>query len=158
MQSLFVFGSDIEQNRQTTFRRNARQGSVERHLANRNSHPSGTLIAQNIGWGGSANLATRFAQVGAFALAPNSADDAILTNLSPGNYTIHVNDPTGKGGAGAAANAVTDAGAIASVWGTPWMDWKLARDGNAYVLTGGTKDISGWTSYRLKGPNATPTN
>ena len=46
LQSLFVFGSDIEQNRQTTFRRNAGQGSVERHLADRNSHPSGTLVAE----------------------------------------------------------------------------------------------------------------
>jgi hypothetical protein len=59
---------------------------------------SGTVIAQNSGWGGSASLAATFAQVGAFSLATYSADAAIVTSLAPGAYTIHVFDPTGKGG------------------------------------------------------------
>jgi uncharacterized delta-60 repeat protein len=58
-----------------------------------------TVIASNQGWGGSTNLSTKFQEVGAFALATNSADAAILTNLAPGAYTIKVDDPTGKGGA-----------------------------------------------------------
>jgi chitinase len=31
-----------------------------------------------------------------------------------------------------------DADAIASVWGTPWMAWQIARNGAHYTLTGGT--------------------
>ncbi len=34
----------------------------------------------------------------------------------------------------------TYAGSIASVWGTPWIAWTIARSGNAYTLTGGTND------------------
>jgi hypothetical protein len=58
----------------------------------------GTLMQQNSGWGGSTALSTAFAQVGAFALSPTSADASIETSLSPGAYTLHVFDPTGAGG------------------------------------------------------------
>ena len=60
---------------------------------------SGSVIAQNSGWGGSASLAATFAQVGAFSLAPASADSAIAASLSPGSYTIRVFDPSARGGA-----------------------------------------------------------
>ena len=33
-------------------------------------------------------------------------------------------------------------GTIAGVWGAPWIAWTIARSGDAYVLTGGTKDTS----------------
>jgi uncharacterized delta-60 repeat protein len=59
---------------------------------------SGTVIAQNTGWGGSSTLASTFTQVGAFPLPANSADAAIVTSLAPGAYTIHVFDASGKGG------------------------------------------------------------
>ncbi len=59
---------------------------------------SGSLVAQNSGWGGTTALATAFAQVGAFALAPSSADAALEVSLEPGAYTMQVSDPTGKGG------------------------------------------------------------
>ncbi len=59
---------------------------------------TGTLIMQNSSWDGTGSLAAAFAQVGAFSLAPGSADAAILTNLAPDSYTIHVFDPSGKGG------------------------------------------------------------
>jgi len=59
---------------------------------------SGTLLAQNAGWGGSSTLSAAFAQVGAFGLAANSADAAILTTLAPGSYTIKVADLAGIGG------------------------------------------------------------
>jgi uncharacterized delta-60 repeat protein len=59
---------------------------------------TGTLIAQNTAWGGTSTLMTTFAQVGAFALTPSSTDDAIVTDLAPGSYTVHVFDPSGKGG------------------------------------------------------------
>ena len=59
---------------------------------------SGTLIDQNTGWGGSSALSAAFAQVGAFALSPTSTDSALLENLSPGSYTVHVYDPTATGG------------------------------------------------------------
>jgi uncharacterized delta-60 repeat protein len=59
---------------------------------------SGSVIAQNAGWGGSSSLAAVFAQVGAFSLVSYSADSAIVANLAPGPYTIEVFDPSGHGG------------------------------------------------------------
>ena len=59
---------------------------------------TGALIGQNIGWGGTTSLSTVFAQVGAFALSPTSADSAIVSTLAPGSYTIHVYDPHALGG------------------------------------------------------------
>ncbi|HXQ80244.1 MAG TPA: putative Ig domain-containing protein [Opitutaceae bacterium] len=59
---------------------------------------SGALIAQNSGWGGGGSLAATFAQVGAFALAPASADAAAVVSLSPGPYTVQVFDRSGAGG------------------------------------------------------------
>jgi PKD repeat protein len=57
---------------------------------------TGALITQTSSW--DSNLAATFAQVGAFSLTPGSADAALLTNLAPDSYTIHVFDPSGKGG------------------------------------------------------------
>ncbi len=54
--------------------------------------------SQNTGWGGGSALATDFSQVGAFALAPDSTDAAVLTNLAPGAYTMQVQDGDGVGG------------------------------------------------------------
>lgn len=59
---------------------------------------SGTMMLQNSGWGGTSALSQTFAQVGAFALEPNSADAGIETTLAPGAYTLHVFDASGKGG------------------------------------------------------------
>ena len=66
-----------------------------------------TKIASNDNWetqvgvasGSAAQLASIFTQAGAFALAPGSKDAALLTNLSPGNYTLQVsgvNNATGE--------------------------------------------------------------
>lgn len=59
---------------------------------------TGTLLMQNTSWDSTGSLPAAFAQVGAFSLTSGSADDAILTDLTPGSYTIHVFDPSGKGG------------------------------------------------------------
>ena len=59
---------------------------------------TGALLMQNSGWGSSSALSNAFAQVGAFALVPSSADAGIETILSPGSYTLHVFDPSGVGG------------------------------------------------------------
>jgi len=59
---------------------------------------AGALIAQNSGWGGGSSLAATFAQVGAFALSPDSADAAAVVSLSPGPYTLQVFDRSGAGG------------------------------------------------------------
>jgi uncharacterized delta-60 repeat protein len=59
---------------------------------------SGSVIAQNTGWGDSATIAATFAQVGAFALSPGSADSAIVISLEPGPYTVQVFDASGVGG------------------------------------------------------------
>ena len=60
--------------------------------------PSGSVIAQNNGWGTSPTIAAAITQVGAFPFAPGSADSAIVTSLEPGAYTVHVFDPSGTGG------------------------------------------------------------
>jgi uncharacterized delta-60 repeat protein len=59
---------------------------------------SGALLLQNTAWGGSSTLSTAFAQVGAFALSPTSADAGVETTLEPGSYTLHVFDASGVGG------------------------------------------------------------
>lgn len=62
---------------------------------------SGAEIASNTGWGGSTSLAAAFDRVGAFGLAANSLDSALLTTLSPAvetSYSVQItglNNATG---------------------------------------------------------------
>lgn len=68
---------------------------------------NGNLVASNAGWGTNGNagqVAAAAAAVGAFALAPGSADSALLVTLQPGNYTVVV---TGAGGTAGVALAET---------------------------------------------------
>ena len=54
---------------------------------------AGAMVASNTGWGTASNpseIASIAAQVGAFALPNNSADCALIVNLSPGAYTVQV--------------------------------------------------------------------
>jgi uncharacterized delta-60 repeat protein len=82
---------------------------------------SGSLITQNSSWGGSSSIAAVMAQVGAFPLAAGSADCAMVTSLAPGAYTIHVSDPTGKGGVvlteiyDASASPLTDTSRLVNI-------------------------------------------
>ena len=48
---------------------------------------SETILATNTRWGGTAALRAAFTATGAFPLADNSADSAVLTTLAPGAYT-----------------------------------------------------------------------
>jgi len=73
---------------------------------------AGQIMATNVGWGGSASLATLFTQVGAFALAPTSADAVISSTLSPGVYTIQLSGA--NGGSGRALIEIYDATAEAT--------------------------------------------
>ena len=59
-------------------------------------------LQTNSGWGGGANLVQAFASVGAFSLATNSADAAILVTLPPGAYTAEVSGVNGATGVGLA--------------------------------------------------------
>ncbi|HEY1109480.1 MAG TPA: immunoglobulin domain-containing protein, partial [Opitutaceae bacterium] len=63
---------------------------------------SGTrVVAQNANWGTSADaaaIATASTEVGAFALAANSADAAVVVYLAPGAYTAHVAGTSGASG------------------------------------------------------------
>ena len=59
-----------------------------------------TVVAQNTGWGTSADasaIATSAAQVGAFPLVAGSGDSALIVSLAPGNYTAQLN-PVGSAG------------------------------------------------------------
>jgi sugar lactone lactonase YvrE len=56
---------------------------------------SGAIIDTDTGWGGGAALAADFAEVGAFALPPTSADSALFLSLADGAYTAQI---TGVGG------------------------------------------------------------
>ena len=52
-----------------------------------------TAILSNTRWGSAADaeaIAATAQTVGAFALAPDSADSAVLATLSPGSYTAHI--------------------------------------------------------------------
>jgi YVTN family beta-propeller protein len=54
---------------------------------------AGNVVASNTGWGTNAvptKVSLAAVSVGAFALAPGSADCAVLANLSPGAYTVQV--------------------------------------------------------------------
>jgi hypothetical protein len=52
----------------------------------------GQVIAENDNWGGDAALAQVMQRVGAFALPVGSKDAALLLDLAPGPYTVHVLD------------------------------------------------------------------
>jgi hypothetical protein len=62
---------------------------------------TGNVVASNTGWGNDSNpdqIASAAATVGAFALAPGSADCALIANLPAGAYTVEisgVNNSTG---------------------------------------------------------------
>lgn len=65
------------------------------------SNSSRTAIASNTGWGtnsNSAQIASTAASVGAFSLAPGSADSATIVNLAPGAYTMQVSGVNGTTG------------------------------------------------------------
>jgi hypothetical protein len=51
------------------------------------------VVDTNSGWGGSTALTTAFTQVGAFPLAPTSADAALLETLASGAYSATVTAP-----------------------------------------------------------------
>ncbi len=55
-------------------------------LYNRNAN----VLHANDDWGGASDLAAAFRQTGAFALAPNSRDAALLVTLAPGLYSAQV--------------------------------------------------------------------
>jgi len=59
---------------------------------------SGNSIGFDAGWGGGTELASAFAEVGAFGLPAGSADSAILITLPSGNYTVEVAGANGSSG------------------------------------------------------------
>jgi len=56
------------------------------------------LIDENEDWAGDANLAAAFPMVGLASLDPASRDAALLPELVPGVYTVHVTGPEGDTG------------------------------------------------------------
>jgi sugar lactone lactonase YvrE len=64
---------------------------------NRSGTGSG-MVVTNSGWGGSVTLADAFTRVGAFPLAPNSADAAALPTLQGADYTVQVASSNGARG------------------------------------------------------------
>jgi hypothetical protein len=59
---------------------------------------NGNSIGFDAGWGGGSELASAFAEVGAFGLPAGSADSAILVTLPEGNYTVEVAGTNGSTG------------------------------------------------------------
>jgi hypothetical protein len=70
----------------------------------------GNFEASNASWGGTATLAQAFAQVGAFPLAANSADTALLLPLAAGDYTAQLSGLDGSTGVGLAELYDADTG------------------------------------------------
>ena len=66
------------------------------------------VVAENDDWGGDEAVQAAMARTGAFRLAADSRDAALLVDLDPGSYTVHV---TGAGGtSGVALIEIYDAG------------------------------------------------
>ncbi|MFM9090413.1 MAG: immunoglobulin domain-containing protein, partial [Verrucomicrobiota bacterium] len=63
-----------------------------------NTGRGGGVLRTNAGWGGAADLAAVFPQVGAFPLADNALDAAILSTLGAGTYTGAVSAAPGAKG------------------------------------------------------------
>ena len=61
---------------------------------------NGNTVATNTVWGGTAALSTVFSKVGAFALAANSLDSALLVTLPPGAYTAQLSGANATTGLG----------------------------------------------------------
>lgn len=59
-----------------------------------------TQLYSNSGWGGTSALTQAFAQVGAFAFQPTSADSALLESLPVGSYTAQLAGVGGTTGVG----------------------------------------------------------
>jgi hypothetical protein len=59
---------------------------------------AGVLISSNTVWGGSSQIASAAASVGAFAWSATSKDSALLVTLPPGNYTATVAGASGDTG------------------------------------------------------------
>jgi len=71
---------------------------------------AGTTLSTDAGWGGNATLSNAFADVGAFALAANSADSAMLKSLPVGLYTSQVAGVSGTSGVALAEIYDADSG------------------------------------------------
>ncbi|MFZ9840037.1 MAG: immunoglobulin domain-containing protein [Opitutaceae bacterium] len=74
----------------------------------------GGVLKTNAGWGGAADLAAVFPQVGAFPLADNALDAAILSSLGAGTYTGAVSAPAGVRGVALLEVYDADAGSPAA--------------------------------------------
>jgi outer membrane protein assembly factor BamB/subtilisin family serine protease len=61
---------------------------------------AGASLQSNSGWANSAALSAAFAQAGAFALAPGSADAAMMVTLPAGSYTLQLSGVGGSTGVG----------------------------------------------------------
>lgn len=59
---------------------------------------TGTPVASNDGWGGSAALANTFSSVGAFALPVTSQDDALVAKLAANGYSVQITGANGTTG------------------------------------------------------------
>jgi hypothetical protein len=57
----------------------------------------GRVIAQNDDWGNGVDISAVGDRVGAFRLAPNSLDSALLVTLDPGVYTMQIGSTDGEG-------------------------------------------------------------
>jgi len=56
---------------------------------------SGVAVANNDNWGGSAALSDVFRRVGAFPLATNSKDAALVTSVAPSTYSVALSGKSG---------------------------------------------------------------
>jgi chitinase len=71
---------------------------------------------------------------------------ALATTFTYASGTISIVNTSGKAQPLSQVELTfTDADAITSVWGTPWMAWQIAKIGNAYTLSGGSPNAT-WSS------------
>jgi len=97
----------------------------------------GQLMLVNEGWSGSGSLMQIFAEFGAFPLTVGSADSAVVTTLSPGNYTMNVIDGAGTGGTALAEIYDADSNPLA-------LTQRLTNISGRGVVYGATAMIGGF--------------
>jgi hypothetical protein len=61
---------------------------------------NGQELGGGVPWGGDPAFSAAFAEVGAFALAPGSADVAMIFTLPAGSYTAQLSGQNGTSGVG----------------------------------------------------------
>jgi hypothetical protein len=101
---------------------------------------NGTLVAENAGWSDAENaedVSDTAERLGAFPLAENSGDAALLIELPVGRYTVHLDSVSGTNGTGLTeAYEVDDLGSLLNISVRGTIDGTVSPLIAGFVVTG----------------------